>query len=131
MNSTNGDVLSSRWSTLRPGQIIQTPSQRKSFQILSISARNITIKTEGETKIEINRAALLAALDYLRHNKHIVANKVKIGSNKVYNQAGPLCRATRDANGVNIMVSTYVIPLLAETGLVGIDCCRPNKTWFV
>lgn len=131
MNSANGDVLSSRWNALHRGQILSTPSQRKSFEISSITLKRITVKTEGETEIDINRGALLAALAYLKENEHTVSNKVKIGSNKVYELASPLCRATRDANGANIMVSTYVIPMLAEMGFVRIDCSRPNRTWLV
>lgn len=131
MSLANGDVLTSRWNALHQGQILRTPSQRKSFKISSITSEKITIKTEGETEIDINRAAILAAHAYLRGNKHTVSNKVKIGSNKVYELASPLCRTIRDANGVNIMVSTYVIPMLAEMGLVKIDCSRPNRTWLV
>ena len=73
----------------------------------------------------------MAALAYLREYEHTATNKVEIGSNKVYALAGPLCRAIRDANGVSRMVSTYVIPMLAEMGLVGIDCSRPNRTWLI
>ncbi|HEY9833546.1 MAG TPA: hypothetical protein V6D26_23545 [Stenomitos sp.] len=131
MNVANGDALSGRWDALQQGQILSTPSQRKSFEISNTTSEKITIKTEGETEIGINRAAFLAALAYLRSHNHSAASKVKIGSNKVYELASPLCRAIRDANGVNIMVSTYVIPILAEMGFVGVDCSRPNRTWFI
>lgn len=131
MNSANGDVLSGRWDVLQQGQILSTPSKSKSFEIAFITSEKITIKTEGKTEIGINRAALLAALAYLTEHKYSATNKVKIGSNKVYALASPLCRAIRDANGVNIMVSTYVIPMLAEMGFVGINCSRPNRTWFI
>jgi len=131
MNSANDEQLSRRWDTLQQGQFLSTPSKRKSFEIASITSEKITIKTEGATEIAINRQAFFAALNYLSVNKHSASNKVKIGSNKDITKASPLCVAIRSANGVNIMVSTYVIPMLAKMGLVGIDGSRPNRTWLL
>lgn len=131
MNSANDGLLSRRWDTLQQGQFLSTPSRSKSFEIASITSEKITIKTEGATEIAINRQAFLAALNYLSVNKHSASNKVKIGSNKDITKASPLCVAIRNANGVNIMVSTYVIPMLAKMGLVGIDGSRPNRTWLL
>lgn len=131
MDSSKIDTLSGRWDAIQQGQILFTPSQRKSFKISSITPVKIIVKTEGHTEIPLTRAAFLAALAYLRQYGHTAINKVEIGSNKVYEQAGPLCRAIRDANGVSRMVSTYVIPILAEMGLVGINKGLPNKTWLI
>jgi hypothetical protein len=131
VGSANRDVLSGRWDTLQQGQALSTPSKSKSFEIASITPEKIIIKTEGNTEIPLARAALLAALAYLREYKHTASNKIEIGSNKVYALAGPLCKAIRDANGVSRMVSTYVIPILAEMNLVGIDNGRPNRTWLI
>ena len=105
-----------------------TPSRRKTFEIASITLEKITIKTQGATDIVINRQAFWGARNYLSVNKHSVSNKVKIGSNKDITRASPLCAAIRNANGVNIMVSTYVIPMLAKMGIVEIDGSRPNRT---
>lgn len=129
--SSNDELLSRRWETLQQGQLLSTPSRRKSFEIASITSEKIIIKTEGATEIAINRPAFGAALNYLSVNKHSVSNKVKIGSNKDITKASPLCVTIRNANGVNIMVSTYVIPMLAKMGLVGIDGSRPNRTWLL
>jgi len=131
MNSVNDELLSRRWNALQQGQCLSTPSKSKSFEIASTTSEKITIKTEGTTEIVINRQAFLAALNYLSVNMHSASNKVKIGSNKDITKASPLCVAIRNANGVNIMVSTYVIPMLAKMGLVGIDGSRPNKTWLL
>mgnify|MGYP001484250680 CR=1 FL=1 len=131
MNSANDELLSSRWDTLQQGQFLSTPSRRKSFEIASTTWGKITIMTEGATEIGINRQAFLAALNYLSVNKHSASNKVKIGSNKDITKASPLCVTIRNANGVNIMVSTYVIPMLAKMDLVGIDSRRPNRTWLL
>lgn len=131
MSLSSRALLSGRWATIKQGKVLSTPSKRKTFEIVSITPENITIKTEGETEININRAAFMAAIDYLQQHNHFTANKVRIGSNKVYEYASHLCRAIRDANGANIMISTYVIPILAEMGLVGIDCSCPNRTWII
>jgi len=131
MKTATDELLSSLWGTLQQGQFLSTPSKRKSFEIASITSKKITIKTEGATEIAINRQAFLAALNYLNVNKHLASNKVKIGSNKDITKASPLCVAIRNANGVNIMVSTYVIPMLVRMGLVGIDSSRPNRTWLL
>lgn len=131
MNSANDELLSRRWDTIQQGQFLSTPSKIKSFEVASINSEKITIKTEGATEIAINRQAFLAALNYLSANKHSASNKIKIGSNKDITKAGPLCVTIRNANGVNIMVSTYVIPMLAKMSLVGIDSSRPNRTWLL
>jgi len=131
MNPAGSDLLSSRWSILQQGQTLHTPSKEKSFEISSIAPDKITIKTQGGTEIEIRRRAFLATLSFLSENNHIASSKVKIGSNKDITKAGPLCIAARNANGPNVMVITYIIPILSKIGLVGIDDNRPNRTWLI
>jgi hypothetical protein len=129
MTSAAGNELSLRWGLLQPGQVYRSPSGRKSFKITSITSEKIIIKTE-KTEITIKPAAFLAALEYLRMHRHTEENKVKIRSNKDISKAGPLCIAIRNANGVNVMISTYVLPMLAEMKLVGIDSAIPNRVWL-
>lgn len=131
MNSAGSDLLSSRWSILQQGQTFNTPSKGKSFEISSVTPDKITIKTQGGTQIDFRRRAFLATLNFLSENKHIASNKVKIGSNKDIAKAGPLCIAARNANGPNVMVITYILPILSQIGLVGIDDNLPNRTWLI
>jgi len=129
MTSAVGNELSLRWGLLQPGQIFPSPSGRKSFKITSITSEKVIIKTE-KTEITIRRAAFFAALEYLMTHRHMEGNKVKIRSNKDIAKAGPLCVAIRNANGVNVMISTYVLPILAELKLVEIDSAIPNRVWL-
>jgi hypothetical protein len=115
------------------GADLTTPddSSGKNFSISSINNDTVEIKTSGGTKIKINRPAFVGVLRYLLENNHILQNPCSVGSNKDISKAGPLCRVARNANGVNIMIINYLLPLLAEMGLVAIDGTNPNSTWVL
>lgn len=76
--------------------------------------------------------AFAKTLAYLAQNNHVAGNPCLVSSNKAYRDAGPLCRAARDANEPDggTMVITYVLPILKKMGLVEIDHAIPNSTWL-
>jgi len=131
MNPENSDPLASRWHTLQQGKSLNTPTKRKTFEISSITPSEVTITTQGGTNITIKRQAFLAVVKFLTENKHNSSNKVEIASNKVRAKAGPLCLAARAGNGSTTMVITYILPILADIGLVGIDSNIPTRTWLI
>jgi hypothetical protein len=54
-----------------------------------------------------------------------------VGYNKNVTKAGPICVAARNANGAQIMIITYLLPLLEKMGLVCLSGERPNTTWLL
>jgi len=133
LNQLINAALDQRWSVLQIGLGLVTPdiASGSRFSLTSVNNNSVEITTNGGTSITINRQAFFAALDYLVQNQHTANNPCQIGSNMNIGQAGPLCVATRNANGVNIMISSYTIPLLAAMNLVDIDGNRPNTTWLI
>jgi len=127
-------ALNDRWGAVAVGQQFLTPDDAsgKTFTVTSVSGTAITVATGGGTPIALNRAAFAAAIGHLLQHRHVgPQSRCNIESNKDIGRAGPLCVAARNANGVNVMVITYVLPLLAHMGLVEVDGDRPNSVWLV
>ncbi len=108
MNKLNA-ALDARWSNLQANMQFVTPDKSlgSPFSITSISNNSVEIKTDGGTIIWIGRQAFVAALDYLAQNLHTAQNPCEIASDKDIKQAGPLCVATRNANGKNVMIGEF------------------------
>jgi hypothetical protein len=131
MNQLINAALESRWKTIHQGLCLVTPDNAKGsqFYIEAVNASNIVIKTDGGTLITIKRNAFEETLRYLLEHKHTDQNRCPIGANKNNLNAGPLCIVARNTDGT--MIISYLLPILAEMNLVGIDGNRPNKTWLV
>lgn len=125
-------ALDNRWGILQSGMALTTPDNAMGspFSIGEITGIAVEVITNGGTAININRQAFEAVLEYLAVNGHTATNACQIGSDKSIGLAGPLCVAARNANGSNVMIISYLLPLLARMGLVGIDGSRPNTSWL-
>lgn len=125
-------ALSNRWQTLPADEVLKTPDARvgSRFTVTAISSAAISIETDGGTPIVLHREAFAEVLWYLLDHGHYVGNPCPIGSDKDIEAAGPLCVAARQANGGNVMVIPYILPILARMGLVEIDGNRPNTSWL-
>ncbi|WP_144241440.1 hypothetical protein [Janthinobacterium agaricidamnosum] len=126
-------TLAQHWGSLQAGITLSTPDDAKgsSFNITSVENDAVSITTQGGSLIRINRAAFAEAFFYLAQNLHTAIRPCEIGSNKDINAASALCVSTRHANGSNIMIINYLLPLLAHMGLVGVAGTRPNTTWLL
>jgi len=133
LNQLISAALDNRWHTLEVGLELTTPDNTSGspFSIGLINHDMVEILTNGGTSIEINRQAFISALEYLACNQHLENNPCRIGSNKDIQQAGPLCVAVRNANGVNVMIINYLLSLLSRMNLVEINGNRPNTTWLL
>jgi hypothetical protein len=78
------------------------------------------------TIIAIPRQYFLIALDYLVRHNHDRDRPCEIRSS--FSAPGPLNLATQVNGVVTIM---YILPILHQMGLVGIDATRPATTWLV
>jgi hypothetical protein len=117
------------WLRLRRGQVYRTPDYQNSarFVIDQLLVQSIVIAPQN---VQIARAAFVDTLHYLRENDHHTSNPCAVGANLDPEQDGPLCRAARGQNN-GVQCISYILPILQNHGLVGIDCDRPNKTWLV
>jgi hypothetical protein len=117
------------WLRLHRGQVYRTPDYRQGvmFTIDEIAKDSITIATQN---VKVSRHSFVDVLHYLRENHHHHLNPCEVRSNDDPQLAGPLCRAARARNN-NSRCINYILPILQNHGLVGIDCDQPNKTWIV
>ncbi|MCX8513087.1 MAG: hypothetical protein ORN83_15175, partial [Chthoniobacteraceae bacterium] len=92
------------------------------------TSNGVEILTDGKTKFSIPKEAFKAALRYLIEHKHLVRESA-CEINASQSDPGPLNAATRRFTADRMNIS-YLLPILASTGLVGIDGIRKNKTWI-
>lgn len=132
MDNIISAAIDSIWlRTAEPRQLF-TPddSVSRSFNITASSQSTITIITERGSTLVLQRAAFHSTLRYLILNSHRAENPCEIRSNDAYEDAGPLCRASRDANG-RTRVINYIAPILADVGFITINGNRPNSVWLI
>lgn len=120
------------WEGIEPLTGLKTPDNAvgRGFTITNVSQNAVSIETEAGSPITIQRTAFLEALRYLAAHGHDTANPCEIRSNQLAQESGPLCAATRAANG-NTRVINYIVPILVAVGLLGVSGTRPNTTWLV
>ncbi|MGS0943746.1 hypothetical protein ACVA51_24920 (plasmid) [Pseudomonas luteola] len=114
------------------GKTFETPSGGKVFQISEVTDDSITIPFE-KSKLEIKNKSFEQTLKYLVANSHYgEEKKLKIGAHDVPQEASELCKAARlKSNGeYGPRVITYILPILAQCGVVEIDKAIPNTTWL-
>ena len=114
---------------IEPTMEFWTPAERKSFNVATVQADGLTIATANNNPVRIPKQAFVSAIAHLVSGGHSAASPCEIRSNKSYDEAGPLCQATRSENGT--MTITYVLPVLKEMGLVDIKPSIPTATWLL
>lgn len=125
-------VIEQAWndiSKLPPQHVFYTPTGRRKFSLVSLEQEQLTIAT-AKSKASISKADFENALRYLMDQGHGVNAPCLIGSNKVYDKAGPLCQAARSTSKGRMNI-TYVLPILKEVGVVGIGSGVPGTAWFI
>ena len=117
------------WLHLQQKQTFQTPDHLVGvmFSIDLVGPGAISIVPQN---VQITRLSFIDTLHYLRKNHHHTLNPCQIGSNNNSDSAGPLCNAARDNNG-GVRCINYILPILQNSGLVGIGCNQPNTTWLI
>jgi hypothetical protein len=118
---------------IQVGQNFRTPDDVKgrSFTVVEVHQDSYTVETQsGISRIRINRASIERAYQHLLDSKAMPERPTAIESNKEWDLAGPLCRAARGPRGSQ-MIITYILPPLAQLGIVGINGAQPNTTWII
>ncbi len=128
MKSLLGLVSETIWNEIPKSGKYTTPDLQKgpSFQAKKTS-KVVNILTSGKTSFPIPKEAFTAALKYLI--EHGLLNKdTSCEVNASQTNPGPLNKATRKYTADRMNIS-YILPILAPIGLVGIDGKRKNKIW--
>jgi len=117
-----------------PGTQLFTPDEIKGaeFTITETNSTQIKIQTVGGSPIIIDKESFHAALHFLLSNGYTSpSNACEIGSSN--DNPGELDLVSRKAS---LRVINYILPILAEAGVVGIDGMRnsehpKNTTWAI
>ena len=131
MNSLTNHLITSIWPEIAEnGLEYKTPDDQLGSPFTVVGSDNscIKIETAGGNPITIQRESFTAAIVYLLENGHLSKTKAcAIGAN--IGDPSPLDQATR-VYSRGVMVISYIVPILAEAGVVGINGKRPNATWI-
>jgi hypothetical protein len=117
-----------------PGTQLFTPDEMKGaeFTITESNSTQIKIITCSGSPISIDKESFHAALHFLLRNGYTSPSKAcEIGASN--GTPGELDRVSRKGNQ---RVINYILPILAEAGVVGIDGVRNSKhpkntTWAI
>lgn len=126
MCNTCTQNINAVFQNLAMGQTFNTPDNRRHrpFTISAINENSITIVPQRNGLI-IPRAAFEGALHYLVANNHIANHICEIRSSNT------LRRAARAQNR-NVRCINYILPILAQNNLIGINGgINPNTTWLL
>ena len=117
------------WKNLSAQQIFQTPDGARgiSYTIATVDSSGINISPQN---IRINKKAFSATIHYLKRKRHDRDHPIRIQSSNDPTMAGPLCTISRNKNN-GVRCINYILPILNNLRIVGVDSRRPNKTWII
>jgi hypothetical protein len=124
-------IIESLWAEIsKIGEKYKTPDDIKGvpFSVVKLGKASLTIATVKKSSLKIPEEAFAAAIQYLIENGHYGKGEACL-IKASQSDPGPLNKATRKFTN-NTMNISYVLPILASTGVVGIDGKRKNKTWI-
>ncbi|NBV76180.1 MAG: hypothetical protein EBR59_09550 [Methylococcaceae bacterium] len=125
-------IIDALWSKICLPKQYQTPDgiDPSIFNVIGVNNNYLRVQTNGGTILQIQKESFRAAIDYLIRHSHIsYDSRCRIGAS--IPNPGPLDAATRIPVQANAtMVITYVLPILAATGVLMIDGNRPNAVWI-
>jgi hypothetical protein len=117
------------WRNIAVGHRYRTPDlyKGKDFTIEEKTQERLMISPQ---KVSVSKSAIAATIHYLRSNQHDMDSPCEIRSSNDKATAGPLCCAAREEND-GVRCINYVLPILQENAVVGINPARPNTTWLL
>lgn len=110
---------------------LNTPAGQSTFRVADVQQDKVIITLNSGSPMSVGKEAFEGALRYLLEHGHHHGAQCEIRSAQRYEDAGPLCQAARIDRGTRL--STYVLPILKEMGLVDIDpAASPVSTaWYI
>jgi len=117
------------WNFISVNRTYRTPDYVKGV-LFEIEERNSYFIVISPQNIKISKKAFIATIHYLKSNQHSMSSPCKIKSSNAKATAGPLCAAAREENK-NVRCINYILPILQEYLVVGINHAQPNTTWLV
>lgn len=132
MNALLNAAIDHIWGQIARLKHLVTPDNAvgRTYTIIDVNPNAVVIKTEAGSQLTIQRAAFIETLRYLIENRHVATCPCEIRSNQLAEQSGPLCAATRAANG-NTRVINYIVPILTAVEILECSGSRPNTTWLI
>ncbi|VAW76588.1 hypothetical protein MNBD_GAMMA12-2269 [hydrothermal vent metagenome] len=118
------------WLRLRTNQVYRTPDHERGVTFLLSEVNEASIEILPQ-ELVINRVCFSDVVHYLRYYQHYDTNPCTINSNDDPNLSGDLCLTARVRNHNERRCINYILPILQNHGLAGIDCTEPNTTWLV
>ena len=128
-------LIDSIWLDIStPGTQLFTPDEIKGaeFTIIESNSTQIKIQTSGGSQISIDKESFHAALHFLLSNGHTSPSEAcKIGASNGNPEKLDLTTRKTGQRVIN-----YILPILAEAGIVGVDGTRnsehqKNTTWAI
>ena len=122
------------WTQIVAPRVLETPSQKKPFKVVSNTSSEMTIEVgAGKSLLVISRENFESTIDYLNIHDHGPHRPCRIDANADPLKAGPLCLACRKtaAGDYGPRLITYVLPILADLDVVGLNGNAPATTWLI
>lgn len=122
------------WPQIVAPRALATPSKSKPFKVVSNTSSEMTIEVgAGKNLLVISRENFESTIDYLNMHDHGPHRPCRIDANADPLKAGPLCLACRktSAGDYGPRLITYVLPILADVGVVGLNGDAPATTWLI
>ena len=134
MKTLTQSLIDSLWDEIKTGSKTEyrTPDNAKGnkFIVVGKTQSLLTVNVGTKTHIKIEKESFRRALEFLIRN-NCVSSVLgsEVGASKSH--PGPLDLSTRiSQSNKSLMLIPYILPILADTGILSINGARPNKVWI-
>ena len=131
MRELSNNDFNDFWEGIAQDKPLRTPDKGRtaSFTVTRHNATGLEVRTNKGNTVRIRREAFCAVLRHLAQDHHGLERPCVVASS--YDVPGCLGFAAKQANDNAAVVITYILPILQDAGIVGIDGNRPNRTWLL
>ena len=131
MRELSNNDFNDFWEGIAQDIPLRTPDKGRtaSFTVTRRNATGLEVRTNKGNTVRIRREAFCAVLRHLARDHHGLERPCVVASS--YDVPGFLGFAAKQANDNAAVVITYILPILQDAGIVGIDGNRPNRTWLL
>ncbi|WP_202758913.1 hypothetical protein [Delftia acidovorans] len=131
MRELSNNDFNDFWEGIAQDKPLRTPDKGRtaSFTVTRRNATGLEVRTNKGNTVRIRREAFCAVLRHLAQDHHGLERPCVVASS--YDVPGFLGFAAKQANDNAAVVISYILPILQDAGIVGIDGNRPNRTWLL
>lgn len=119
------------WNEIPLDLELSTPDKvcSKPFVVVEHNLDKISVRSNSRNHIVIHKGAFVAVLRFLAEGHHYADRPCLVAAS--YDLPGTLGYTAKRANINRAVVITYILPVLQQLDIVGIDRGRPNRTWLL